>query len=70
MVAKENKIKKVWKVKNKNKSGSSPIIAFFSSLKLTIFLLITLAAVSIIGTIIPQNEFKEQYLRFYQESTY
>ena len=70
MVAKENKIKKVWKVKNKNKSGSSPIIAFFCSLKLTIFLLITLAAVSIIGTIIPQNEFKEQYLRFYQESTY
>jgi len=57
-------------VKNKNKSSSSPIIAFFSSLKLTIFLLITLAAVSIIGTIIPQNEFKEQYLRFYQESTY
>ena len=57
-------------MKNTNKSGSSPIIAFFSSLKLTIFLLITLAAVSIIGTIIPQNMFKEQYLRFYRESTY
>ena len=57
-------------MKNKRRSGLSSIIAFFSSLKLTIFLLITLAAVSIIGTVIPQNEFKEQYLRFYQESTY
>jgi len=56
-------------VKNKQSSGFS-LIAFFSSLKLTIFLLITLATVSIIGTVIPQNEFKEQYLRYYQESTY
>jgi cytochrome c biogenesis protein len=48
----------------------SHVIAFFSSLKLTIFLLITLAAVSIIGTVIPQNQFREDYLRMYDESTY
>ncbi len=54
----------------KNKKSGFSLLAFFSSLKLTIFLLITLATVSIIGTVIPQNEFKEQYLRYYQESTY
>lgn len=51
-------------------SGNSRIIAFLSSLKLTIFLLITIAAVSIIGTVIPQNQFREDYLRMYDESTY
>lgn len=52
------------------KKGVSPLMAFFSSLKLTIFLLITLALVSIIGTVIPQNQLREEYLKFYSESTY
>jgi len=45
-------------------------MAFFASLKLTIFLLILLALVSIIGTVIPQNQMPEEYLKFYKESTY
>jgi cytochrome c biogenesis protein len=45
-------------------------MAFFSSLKLTIFLLITLALVSIIGTVVPQNQLREEYLRYYDQSTY
>jgi cytochrome c biogenesis protein len=36
---------------------------FFASVKLTIFLLLTLAATSIIGTVIPQNEDPEAYMR-------
>lgn len=54
----------------KKRSSGSAITAFFSSLKLTIFLLITLALVSIIGTVIPQNMLREDYLKFYKESTY
>jgi len=45
-------------------------MAFFASLKLTIFLLILLAMVSIIGTVIPQNQMPAEYLKFYKESTY
>ncbi len=41
----------------------------FCSLKLTIFLLIGLAAASIIGTVIPQNAPPEQYFKLYGEST-
>ena len=36
---------------------------FFSSVRLTIFLLLTLAATSIIGTLIPQNESPQAYLQ-------
>ena len=36
---------------------------FFASVRLTIVLLLTLAATSIIGTLIPQNESPEAYLR-------
>jgi cytochrome c biogenesis protein len=42
---------------------------FFSSVKLAVVLLIILAIVSIIGTIIQQNEPTEQYLREYSQST-
>ena len=45
-------------------------MAIFASLKLTIFLLILLAMVSIIGTVIPQNQMPAEYLKFYKESTY
>lgn len=43
---------------------------FFTSLKLTIFLLIALASTSIIGTIVPQNVSPEKYLTIYSQSTY
>ena len=58
--------------KELKKKGSlvSGLAAFFSSLKLTIFLLITLALVSIIGTVIPQNMLRADYLKIYKESTY
>ncbi|MCD6429729.1 MAG: cytochrome c biogenesis protein ResB, partial [Deltaproteobacteria bacterium] len=54
----------------KKSSFLGGITAFFLSLKLTIFLLITLALVSIIGTVIPQNMLRADYLKFYKESTY
>jgi cytochrome c biogenesis protein len=41
----------------------------FTSLRLTIFLLISLAVVSIFGTVIEQNQPIEAYQRFYSEST-
>lgn len=43
---------------------------FFCSLKLSIFCLITLAVTSIIGTVIQQNQTKEQYLKVYDPDTY
>ena len=36
---------------------------FFTSVKLSVYLLLSLAATSIIGTVIPQNETPEKYLR-------
>jgi cytochrome c biogenesis protein len=42
----------------------------FSSLRLTIALLIILAFTSIFGTVIPQNASPEEYLRAYKFSTY
>ena len=42
---------------------------FFSSVKLAVVLLIILAILSIIGTIIQQNEAPEKYLREYSQST-
>ncbi|MEO2082674.1 MAG: cytochrome c biogenesis protein ResB [Desulfurobacteriaceae bacterium] len=43
---------------------------FFSSVKLAIFLLLTLAVTSIIGTVIEQQQDPEKYLREYGETTY
>lgn len=42
---------------------------FFSSVKLAVVLLIILAILSIIGTVIQQNEAPEKYLREYSQST-
>jgi cytochrome c biogenesis protein len=42
---------------------------FFSSVKLAVVLLIILAIVSVIGTVIQQNEAPERYLREYSQST-
>jgi len=44
--------------------------SFFTSLKLTITILIIISITSIVGTIIPQNEAAAVYLRFYKPSTY
>ncbi len=46
------------------------IYDFFSSVKLAIFLLLTLAVTSIIGTIIEQQQDPDKYLREYGETTY
>ena len=42
---------------------------FFSSVKLAVMLLIILAIVSVIGTVIQQNESPEKYLREYSQTT-
>jgi cytochrome c biogenesis protein len=51
----------------KKKTGKG---AFLSSLKLTIPLLIVLAALSVIGTLITQNASEHEYLHRYSETTY
>lgn len=45
--------------------NANPVWKFFCSVKLTIVLLLSLALTSIIGTVIPQNENPEVYLRAY-----
>src|SRR3972149_3834441 len=57
-----------------NQKGIVEIIAdkvwkFFSSVKLAVVLLIILAIVSVIGTVIQQNESPEKYLTEYSQST-
>jgi cytochrome c biogenesis protein len=57
-----------------NKKGILEIIAekvwkFFSSVKLAVVLLIILAIVSVIGTVIQQNEAPERYLQEYSRAT-
>jgi cytochrome c biogenesis protein len=49
----------------KGKGNLKILIDFFRSLKLTIFLLILLAIVSIIGTIITQNATRDEYIERY-----
>lgn len=59
---------------NKEIPGDSPkssgLWLFFASIKLTVTLLMTLAATSIIGTLIPQNESPENYRRAFGEFYY
>ncbi|HEY6011903.1 MAG TPA: cytochrome c biogenesis protein ResB, partial [Nitrospirota bacterium] len=57
-----------------NQKGIVEIVAekvwkFFSSVKLAVVLLIILAIVSVIGTVIQQNESPEHYLREYSQAT-
>ena len=57
-----------------NQKGIVEIVAdkvwkFFTSVKLAVVLLIILAIVSVIGTVIQQNESPEHYLREYSQST-
>ncbi|MCD6272510.1 MAG: cytochrome c biogenesis protein ResB [Deltaproteobacteria bacterium] len=59
---------------NKNNKNSKNVInrlwSFFVSVKLTVFLLLTLAATSIIGTFIPQNQSPAAYISTYGETVY
>jgi cytochrome c biogenesis protein len=59
---------------SENNKGIVEIVAektwkFFSSVKLAVVLLIILAIVSVIGTVIQQNEAPERYLQEYSQST-
>ena len=49
------------------KQKDNPIIAFFASVSLALFVLFILAVTSIIGTVIPQNETPDKYIQFYGE---
>ena len=64
MAHKNEQVKKEKKKVGKNKGN------IFSSLRLTIPLLILLAALSVIGTIITQNATEQQYLQHYSKETY
>jgi cytochrome c biogenesis protein len=61
-----------WVKKKKMKGGKERKEKgnILSSLRLTIPLLILLAALSVIGTIIPQNAAEQQYLQHYSKETY
>lgn len=48
-----------------NSRQHSPIFKFFASVRLTVTVLLTLAATSVIGTVIPQNQATEAYLQAY-----
>jgi cytochrome c biogenesis protein len=48
---------------------SEKIWKFFSSVRLAVILLIILAVVSVIGTVIQQNQAPEEYLREYSQAT-
>ncbi len=54
---------------NKNTS-SNKLLIFFSSIKLTIFLLLSLAATSVIGTVIEQNLSSFEYIKRYGQAVY
>jgi cytochrome c biogenesis protein len=61
-------------LENQNQQGivevlSDKVWKFFSSVKLAVVLLIILAVVSVIGTVIQQNQAPEDYLREYSQST-
>jgi len=57
--------------KSSNSGGLTDIFwEFFSSVKLSVFILLSLAVTSIIGTVIPQNENPMLYLRQYGETLF
>jgi len=58
-------VKTLTNINRKNKlTQNNPIWLFFSSVKLSVFLLLTLAGVSVFGTFIPQ----EQSFEFYRQT--
>ncbi len=48
-----------------NSRQHSPVFKFFASVQLTVTVLLTLAATSVIGTLIPQNQSTDAYLHTY-----
>ncbi len=56
--------------KTNQSSHGNPFVNFFSSIKLAVFLLIALAATSVIGTVIPQGESFQFYLERYGPGMY
>lgn len=61
-------------MENKNQQGIVEVVAdkvwkLFSSVKLAVVLLIILAVVSVIGTVVQQNQAPEDYLREYSQAT-
>jgi cytochrome c biogenesis protein len=63
----DNKIVKYWRYVLRY---SNRFWKFFVSVKLTVVLLLSLAATSIVGTVIPQNENPATYFRAYGEFVY
>jgi len=53
-----------------NSRKHSPIFNFFASVRLTVTVLLTLAATSVIGTVIPQNQNMDAYLHTYGQNMY
>ena len=50
--------------------NSNPVVKLFSSLKLTLFTLFSIALTSIIGTVIPQDLPQSQYINHFKPVTY
>jgi cytochrome c biogenesis protein len=53
-----------------NSRKHSPIFNFFASVRLTVTVLLTLAATSVIGTVVPQNQNMGAYLHTYGQNLY
>ena len=56
--------------KNKTAGSGNPIWQFFTSVKLTVIVLLLLASTSVIGTLIPQNGSEAFYIQKYGEVFY
>ncbi len=56
--------------KNKTAGSGNPIWQFFTSVKLTVIVLLLLASTSVIGTLIPQNGLEAFYIQKYGEVFY
>ncbi len=53
-----------------NSRQHSPIFKFFASVRVTVTVLLTLAATSVIGTVIPQNQNMDAYLHTYGQNMF
>jgi len=57
-------------MKNQKEKAKSSLLQSFSSVRLTVFLLIALAVASVIGTLIPQNQPPPTYIRQFGDTGY
>lgn len=57
-------------MENQKEKARSSLLQSFSSVRLTVFLLIALAVASVIGTIIPQNQPPSTYIRQFGDTAY